>query len=339
MPLNTARPDFDASYKVVYKNKGNQTQSGAINLTFNDAVLDFITANPATTQVSNNLSWNFIDLKPFESREIMITLNVNSPMEIPALNSNDILLFTANVTSTKDETPKDNIAILNQTVVNSFDPNDKTCLEGNNIVPSKVGDYVHYMIRFENTGTFAAQNIVVKDLIDLAKFDIASLIPVKGSHDFYTRINGNKVEFIFENINLPFADATNDGYVAFKIKTKSTLVLGNSFSNSANIYFDYNFPIVTNTATTTVSNSLVNQDFEFTKYFNLYPNPAKNSLNIKTKNDLTISSLSIYNTLGQLVQVITSPTKTIDISELKTGSYFIKIVSDKRISGTKFIKE
>ncbi len=60
--------------------------------------------------------------------------------------------------------------------------------------------------------------------------------------------HNNKVEFIFENINLPFDDANNDGFVAFKIKTKSSLVLGDTFSNSANIYFDYNFPIVTNTA-------------------------------------------------------------------------------------------
>lgn len=340
LPIDAARPGFDASYKLVYKNKGNQTQSGAVGLTFNDAVLDFVTTNPATTsQIVNNLSWSFVDLKPFESREIAVTLNANSPMETPALNGGSILSFTANVTSTNDETPNDNIAILNQTVVNSFDPNDKTCLEGNNIVPAKVGDYVHYMIRFENIGTFAAQNIVVKDMIDLAKFDIASLIPVKGSHDFYTRINGNKVEFIFENINLPFADATNDGYVAFKIKTKSTLVLGNTFSNSANIYFDYNFPIVTNTATTTVANQLATQDFEFSKYFSIYPNPAKNILNLETKSGATISSLSIYNTLGQLVQVITSPNKTIDVSELKSGNYFIKTVSDKGTSNSKFLKE
>ncbi len=48
----------------------------------------------------------------------------------------------------------------------------------------------------------------------------------------------NKVEFIFENINLPFDDATNDGYVAFKIQTNPSLVVGDSFSNTASIYFD-----------------------------------------------------------------------------------------------------
>src|SRR5690606_35290187 len=152
-----------------------------------------------------------------------------------------------------DETPQDNTAALNQTVVNSFDPNDKTCLEGNVVTPDIIGQFVHYVIRFENTGTFAAENIVVKDIIDTAKFDVNTLVPLSGSHSFVTRItNINQLEFIFENINLPFDDTNNDGYVAFKIKTKPTLQVGDAFSNTASIYFDYNFPIVTNTATTTI---------------------------------------------------------------------------------------
>jgi Secretion system C-terminal sorting domain len=226
-------------------------------------------------------------------------------------------------------------------VVNSYDPNDKTCLEGATITPTKVGDYVHYMIRFENNGTANAQNIVVKDMIDLAKFDINTIVPMKGSHSFVTNITaGNKVEFIFENINLPFDDANNDGYVAFKIKTKSTLVLGNTFSNTASIYFDYNFPIVTNTATTTIA-ALARQDFEFSNYFSVYPNPVSNVLNISAKESITVSSINIYNTLGQLVLVIPNAqnTKTVDVSSLTTGNYFIKINSDKGTSNTKFMKQ
>jgi hypothetical protein len=130
------------------------------------------------------------------------------------------------------------------------------------------------------------------------------MILIRGSHSFTTRISStNKVEFIFGNINLPFDDANNDGYVVFKIKTKPTLVVGNTFSNTASIYFDYNFPIITNTATTTIQ-LLGTRDFEFTEYFTLYPNPAKNVLNIQAKGEATISSLEIYNVLGQLVLAV-----------------------------------
>jgi len=341
LPIRSARPGSDAVYKLIYKNKGTNTQSGTLNLSFNDAVLDFVSATPTVNnQTANNLSWDFTNLLPFETREISLTLNVNSPMETPAVNGGDVLNYTASITSAAtDETPDDNSFTLNQTVVNSYDPNDKTCLEGATISPSEVGKYVHYMIRFENTGTFPAENIVVKDMIDTNKLDINSLVPIKGSHDFFTRINGNKVEFIFENINLPFDDANNDGYVAFKIKTKPTLVVGNTFSNSASIYFDYNFPIVTNTATTAIQ-TLSTQDFEFGQYLSLYPNPVNNELNIETKQTIEVSSISIYNTLGQLVVVVPNAKNItkIDVSSLSSGNYFVKINSDKGTANTKFIK-
>jgi len=343
LPLQPARPGFDAIYKIVYKNKGTTTQTGSVNLTFNDAVLDLVVANPViTTLTTNNLSWDFSNLLPFETREIAITLNVNSPMETPAVNGGSILVYKTTIASAAtDETPLDNTFVLNQTVVNSYDPNDKTCLEGTTISPSLIGQYVHYMIRFENTGTFPAQNIVVKDMIDLSKFDISTLVPTNASDSYITKISAsNKVEFIFENINLPFDDANNDGYIAFKIKTLPTLVVGNTFTNDASIFFDYNFPIVTNKATSTFK-TLGIQDFEFSNYFTLYPNPAKEVLNISSKETIEVQSISIYNTLGQLVLVIPNAEKVskIDVSNLTNGNYFIKINSDKGTSNTRFIKE
>jgi uncharacterized repeat protein (TIGR01451 family) len=343
MPIGGARPGFDAKYKIVYRNKGTNTQSGSVNLTFNDAVLDLVSANPAVlTQVLNTLTWNFSNLIPLETGEIVFTLNVNSPMETPAVIGGDELSFMANINPISgDETPIDNSFAYNQTVVNSFDPNDKVCLEGDNIAPEKVGDYVHYIIRFENDGSANAENIVVKDMIDTAKFDVATLIPESGSATYTTRItNTNQVEFIFQNINLPFAGGTNTGYVAFKIKTKPTLVLGNTFSNTASIYFDYNFPIITNTASTTIQ-ALATQDFAFSNYFTLYPNPAKNVLNINTKSNIEVHTIAIYNLLGQVVLAIPNAknTNTVDVSNLKSGNYFLKITSDKGSATEKFIKE
>jgi hypothetical protein len=260
-------------------------------------------------------------------------------VDSPGVNSGDDLNYTASINGAIDETPIDNSFVLNQRVVGAIDPNDKTCLEGNLISPEMVGKYVHYLIRFENTGTANAENVVVKDVIDTAKFDINTLIPLDGSHSYVTRINNqNKIEFIFENINLPFDDANNDGYVVFKIKTKPTLVIGDTFSNSANIYFDYNFPVVTNTATTTIQ-ALANTDFQFNNLFSLSPVPTKDTLTITTKQATLISSISIYNVLGQLVQVTTNPNEDIDVSDLKSGNYFITIFSDKGSATSKFIKE
>ncbi|QSB25179.1 T9SS type A sorting domain-containing protein [Flavobacterium sp. CLA17] len=343
LPLIPARPGFDATYKLVYRNKGNQVKSGSVLLDFNDGVLDFKSAVPQiTSQLPNKLVWEYENLQPFESREILVTLNVNSPMETPAVNINDRLSFnTLILPIADDEKPVDNSFALRQTVVGSYDPNDKTCLEGDVIKPELIGEYVHYLIRFENAGTYPAENIVVKDLIDVLKFDLSTLVPTGASHSYITKISGeNKVEFIFEKINLPFDNANNDGYIAFKIKTLPTLKTGDSFTNEANIYFDYNFPILTNKATSTFK-TLGTPDFEFSKYFSIYPNPVKDVLNIASKNNLEIGALAVYDILGQLVIAVPNAhaTSSIDVSNLRTGNYILKVKTDKGSSAVKFIKK
>lgn len=339
IPITPARPGFNSKYKIIYWNNGNQIQSGTINFSYDNNVLNFVSTSVAyASQTTNLLTWNFLNLLPFESREIEVIFNLNSPMQTPPLNSGDILNYTASINGQTDETPNDNIATLNQIVVNSYDPNDKTCLEGTTIAPNMVGEYVHYLIRFENNGTANAQNIVVKDMIDTNKFDINTLIPIKGSHNFETRISStNKVEFIFQNINLPFDDANNDGYVSFKIKTKPNLVVGNTFSNSANIYFDYNFPIVTNNYTTTVQNTLGLQENDFINNISVYPNPVKNILNFKTEDN--ISKIEVYDIAGRILSSNSISENKINLSDLKTGNYILKLYTEKGIMNTKIMKE
>jgi hypothetical protein len=276
-----------------------------------------------------------------EEYEFTMTLNTPTQATNP-LNGGDILTFTGTVTGTgADAMPADNVMVFDQTVVNSYDPNDKTCLEGKTIDPSDVGEYVHYMIRFENTGTASAVNIVVKDEIDLSQFDITTLIPLGGSHDYYTRIReGNVVEFIHEDINLDFNDATNDGHVLFKIKTLNTLVTGDTFDNTAEIYFDFNFPIVTNTETVTVQSTA--SIYEATDAsIAVYPNPTSSLLNITSENG--IQNVTVMNINGRLLSqyqfTSNQLAQQIDVSNLGTGMYFVTIVSDLGSSTQKVVVE
>jgi monoamine oxidase len=66
----------------------------------------------------------------------------------------------------------------------------------------------------------------------------------------------------------------------------------------------------------------------------IYPNPAKDIINIKTASP--IKSVSIYNELGVLVDV--NNNKSINIEGLTKGGYFLKIVTDKSIEYKKFVK-
>lgn len=344
LPINQARPGFDADYKLVYKNKGTTTLSGNIDVAFDDNLQSFVSAVPALdSQTTGNLAFTYTNLQPFETRTIEFTMNINTPTD-PSfpVNGNDVLDYTATINPVAvDETPEDNVFELHQTVVNSYDPNDKTCLEGKTISPSEVGEYVHYLIRFENTGSASAVNIVVKDVIDTAKYDVSTLIPLHGSHSYVTRIRDvNTVEFIFENINLPFDDANNDGYVAFKIKTQQTLVVNDTFENNAEIYFDYNAPIITNIAQTTVA-VLGLTDYELDNSIGIHPNPANDIVNIQGKNNL--KDITVFDVNGRIlnsISIVGTELKTeLDITKLTQGVYFVRVLSNKGQSVTKLIKE
>lgn len=338
VPIELARPGFDADYKIIFKNKGNQVESGLINFTFDDAVMDLVTSNPTPTVSTNNLQWSYSNLLPFETRTYDLTFNINSPTETPSIIGGSLLTYTAVITgSPADENPDDNTSVLNQTVVNSYDPNNKICLEGQLVSQNVIGDYVHYIINFENNGTANAENIVVRDIINPSKFDISTLTPVASSHNASTRIiNTNEVEFIFQNIDLPFNDADNDGYIVFKIKTRANLVVGDSFSNSAGIYFDYNYPIITNNFVSTIT-SLGLQYNESVNEITIYPNPVQDTLNFNTV--YSVSKVDVYDVYGRILSSNPVSGNKLILTDLKTGNYFLKVYTDKAILTTKIIKE
>ena len=345
IPLEVARPGINVDYKIIYKNKGTTTQSGTVFFDFseNSGQMEFVSSNPVNDTLENDmLTWFYSNLQPFETREILVTLHMNTPMDTHPLNAGDDIGYVADIHPyLEDETPGDNNFQIKLTVVNSLDPNDITCLQGETITPEKVGDYVHYLIRFENTGTADAINIIVKDEIDLSKFDISTLIPLNGSHDFFTRIRDNNIlEFIFEEINLPFDDANNDGYVLSKIKTLETLELGDVFTTEANIYFDYNFPILTNTAATEVAESLSVADND-KGVIKVYPNPTKDVLKIWTTNSLInkilvtdINERIVLNYMGG-----SDSSLELDFSLLSKGMYFVNIQTDSGSNTVKVVKQ
>ncbi len=345
-PVTPARPGFNAVYKLVYKNKGNTTPgfNSGVHLEYDPNKMSFVSASQAWgSQGSNYIHFDYSNLRPFETRSILVTFLINSPTASNPVNIGDILAFNATVgLNIGDENFDDNIFPYNQTVVGSFDPNDITCIEGPVLAPSQIGKYLHYAVNFENTGSYQAENVVVADVIDTNKYDISSLQLMNTSHPSYIKITGNKVEFIFENINLAAAAGNppvgGHGNVLFKIKSKNNLVANDFVSKSARIYFDYNAPITTNNAQTTfqaLSNSIFTADDSIV----VYPNPATTQLNIKAAN--IIQSAQLYDIQGRLLETSLENADhiTLDLSNRQSGIYFVKITSDKGSKVEKVVKE
>ncbi len=72
----------------------------------------------------------------------------------------------------------------------------------------------------------------------------------------------------------------------------------------------------------------------------LYPNPVTNELNISSlSNSIVIEKISVYNLIGQLVKNVEGNARSIDMSDLNTGSYLIKITTDEGVIDRKIIKK
>ncbi|WP_396158669.1 FG-GAP-like repeat-containing protein [Flavobacterium sp.] len=76
--------------------------------------------------------------------------------------------------------------------------------------------------------------------------------------------------------------------------------------------------------------------------FSVYPNPAKNVVNIQFKSNLNITptSASVFDLNGKVVLTTTDLTQPINVEKLATGTYILSISdTDNRNYGQKFIKE
>ena len=263
------------------QNIGNETVQNAqvIAVLPSTLSIDFITPLGLATVSNDTLFWSIATIAPFASMSIQIevTLSVNEPI-------GGTLSLYGHVDATNDVDANNNEISLREIVVGSYDPNDKYAVDG--ITPQEVvdGTPIDYIVRFENTGTFYAEKVVITDVLD-KNLNPATFQFLSASHPCQWRITAEgKVEFTFNDI---FLEVNETGFVKFSVEADRSLQLNDIVSNTANIYFDFNAPIITNTVETTVTTSVTTH----TPYLSninieLSPNPAKNMLYATVGSDM-----------------------------------------------------
>ncbi|GEM_PF-2860768 len=101
----------------------------------------------------------------------------------------------------------------------------------------------------------------------------------------------------------------------------------NSVDGDTEVFYD-NFSLV-DTASLSV-NEFVGSNFK------LFPNPSSGIINVEST--IGFDAISIHNTMGQEVYYSTSLAKSIDISNLRSGVYFVKLFSNGKSVIKKIIK-
>ncbi len=254
-----ARPGFEHRMNIAVRNNTPlNTGQLTVSLTFDAGVLEFIGASPAPNSVTGNTAtWTLPALNSWGGLSIPIRFQL--PPDVDLLGT--VLVSSATVATANTDGDLSNNSVTRQsTITGAYDPNDKLALTSSGSdtwwIPGE-DEWVDYTIRFQNTGTDTAFNVLISDTLPSA-LDPASVLVGASSHRYSWSVSGPGIlNFGFPGILLPDSNVNepaSHGYVSFRVKMREGRMteFGEEVSNSANIYFDHNPPVITEPCILTV---------------------------------------------------------------------------------------
>jgi hypothetical protein len=247
--ISFPRCDQVVHHWVSVLNEGNTLLNGTLQYTL-DPALNFVSSSPAPdSMVGNVLHYSMSSLGFGFQHLIDIQVGMPGATSLYVSFTHELLVLNDNGDTLDQENRTHGIFC-------SYDPNDKLEEKGLG-TPGYVlaGDELEYTVRFQNTGNDTAYTVVIRDALS-DKLLWHTLQPIAWSHPVQTSVSASgDVTFTFENIYL-VDSMTNplgsQGFIKFRITTRADLQPGEQIHNTANIYFDQNPPITTNTELNTI---------------------------------------------------------------------------------------
>ena len=226
--------------------------------------------------------------------------------------------------------------------IGAYDPNDKRGIplgySGNHYIDST--DRIDYHVRFQNTGSDTAFTIVVRDTLSYF-LDPATIVPGAASHPYsFTIQPPNVLEFTFNHILLPDSNVNepgSHGFIKFAIEQRPGNLPGTLIENQADIYFDFNAPVITNTAFHQIAEEFITVSLEEIALQNtaLQLQVAPHPLTDRAIISLIGApherwTLELYTIEGRKVESFTSMGNTVEISRghLAAGVYAMRVKGD-----------
>ena len=175
---------------------------------------------------------------------------------------------------------------------------------------------------------------MIRDTLDI-DFDIFSVVSGVSSHSYEFKMYGPRVlEWTFNDINLPDSAANQEGsngFVTFHVEQVRDLAPGTEITNDADIYFDKNAPITTNTTIHRIYEGFVNvlgiEHFEAKgKDLLIFPNPSTNKITIQSEYAV-FEKFRIYDQTGRPVHhgQLSGLLTEVNLNHLSNGSYIFVV--------------
>ncbi len=215
-----------------------------------------------------------------------------------------------------------------------------------------------YISISDSNADFLNQNINLKEIymyefdggavhIEFSRLDVSQLEQLE-----YVDIRGGQRELIIDNPNFDYSGITID-IRASNLLRPSTENSSNSNSFMAHTCIKVNDPEDANNQNTPY-NTWTIIDNEFSSYsfssncnlsqtnieklngINIYPNPVEDIIKFSNPHQIKINHIEVFDINGKSVKNFNNPNQKINLSELKSGLYFIKI---NHILHLKFLKQ
>jgi uncharacterized repeat protein (TIGR01451 family) len=247
---------FDNNAIIRYCNLGNEVAENAEMTLYFSQGFSLVSAGlPITAQDGQTVTFSLGNLQPGDCGVIPITFHIGCEVALGQTWCITAIAEPSHVCFVLPEPFQNDPPHFERDckpVIGSFDPNDKQAqpigLGEQHFITNDTA--LTYLIRFQNTGTDTAFQVVVVDTLS-PLLDPLTVFPGASSHPYRFELgNGGVGRFIFEEIMLPDSnvnEAASHGYVQFKIAQRRNNAAGLRIENSAAIYFDYNEPVITNT--------------------------------------------------------------------------------------------
>jgi hypothetical protein len=278
------RPGFPVTYTPSVHNEGPYSFTDLSFDLFFDPILNFVSATGSPILVAaGHLQWNIAALGGFSSQSFTVEFTVPPQASLLGVVLNGNAVVTP---QSPDADPGNDSYGITRTVIGAYDPNDKLAQTDHTINDQifflDLDSYVDYTIRFQNTGTAEAINVFLMDTI-AAEYDLSTLRILGTSHDFEASLlPGRVLRFDFPNIMLP--DSTSDllgsqGFASFRLWPFPGMEPGDHLLNAADIFFDFNEPIRTNTSDLVAEYSVGLAETVMTNV-RVFPNPVTERLQV-----------------------------------------------------------